>query len=91
MQGVIGNLVGVCITVKSHLVQSLGGLIKSVLHQDNLTIFGLSTQFRFSQSGFAVFNHIFKLFMDHLELSIKPFRFLVDGGTSSGGKRLGTA
>ena len=78
MQGVIGDLVGVCITVKSHLVQSFSGFIKSVLHQDNLAIFGLSTQFRFSQLGFAVFNDIFILFVDHLELSIKLFRLLVD-------------
>ena len=42
MQGVIGDLVGVCILVKSHLVQLFSGFIKSVLHQDNLTIFSLS-------------------------------------------------
>ena len=78
MQGVIGNLVGVCISVKSHLGQAFSGLIKSALHQDNLTIFGLSTQFRFSQSGFTVFNDIFKLFMYQSELSVKPFRFLMD-------------
>ena len=28
--------------------------------------------------SFTVFNHIFKLFMDYLEFSIKPFGFLVD-------------
>ena len=78
MQGVIGNLVGICITVKSHLVQAFSGFIKSFLHQDNLTIFGLSIQFRVSQSGFTVFNDIFISFMDHSELSIKPFRLLVD-------------
>ena len=48
MQGVIGNLVNVCILVKGHLVQAFSGFIKSVLHQDNLTIFGLSIQFRVS-------------------------------------------
>ena len=78
MQGVIGDLVGVCISVKSHLVQSFSGFVKSVLHQDNLAILGLSTQFRFSQLGFTVFNYIFKSFMYQSELSIKPFRFLAD-------------
>ena len=78
MQGVIGDLVSVCISVKGHLVQAFSGFIKSVLHQDNLAIFGLSVQFRFNQSGFAVIHNIFKLFMYQSELSIKPFRFLVD-------------
>ena len=78
MQGVIGDLVGVCILVKSHLVQLFSGFVKLVLHQDNLAILGLSTQFRFSQLGFTVFNYIFKSFMYQLELSIKPFRFLTD-------------
>ena len=78
MQGVVGDLVGVCIMVKSHLVQAFSCFFKSVLHQDNLAIFGLSTQFRFSQSGLTVFNHVFKSFMDQSELSIKPFGFLMD-------------
>ena len=78
MQSVIGDLVGVCILVKGHLVQAFSCFFKSFLHQDNLTIFGLSIQLRVSQSGFAVFNDIFISFMDHSELSIKPFGFLVD-------------
>ena len=78
MQSVIGDLVGVCILVKGHLVQAFSCFFKSFLHQDNLTIFGLSIQLRVSQSGFAVFNDIFISFMDHSELSIKPFRLLMD-------------
>ena len=78
MQGIIGDLVGICIMVKSHLVQVFSGFIKLFLHQDNLTIFGLSIQFRVSQLGFAVFNDVFVLFMDHSELSIKLFRLLMD-------------
>ena len=78
VQGVIGNLVGICISVESHLVQVFSCFFQLFLYQDNLTIFGLSIQFRFNQSGFVVIHNIFKSFMYQLELSIKPFRFLVD-------------
>ena len=78
MQSVIGNLVGICISVKGHLVQAFSCFFKSFLHQDNLAVFGLSIQLRVSQSGFAVFNNIFILFVDYLELFIKPFRLLMD-------------
>ena len=78
MQGVVGNLVGICITVKSHLVQVFSGFFESALHQDNLTIFGLSTQFQVIQLGVAVVNNILIAPVDQFELFIKPFRFLAD-------------
>ena len=74
MQSVLGNLVGICISVHSHLVQLFVRFIKSFFHQDNLAIFGLSTQFSTSQLSFILKN-ITKSFMYQSEFSIKPFRF----------------
>ena len=78
MQSVIGDLVGVYISVKDHLVQVFSCFFKLFLHQDNLAVFNLSIQLRVSQLGFMVFNDIFILFMDYLKLSIKLFRLLID-------------
>ena len=78
MQDIIDNLISVCIPVNGHLVQSLSCLFKSVPHQNNLAILSLFIKFSFSQSGFTVFSHIIKLFMDGSELSIEPFRLFLD-------------